>query len=513
MRKKYLLLLILPVLLSCNYSSSNHDSSSTSSSTSTSSTSSSTSSDSIELEGYLPYEEAFESNVIDTSDSYKDGEFSSPYIKNIDSNDLNKIQFTSLNDVHGALYFSNIEEGNGFDRTQYYLNQVSPSINILNGDIFQGMALSNETRGKAFVDTINQMDFSCFVIGNHEFDWGMDNLKRFKDGDESNGELLIPFLGANIYYEGTDLHPSFIDPYMIVNQGSTKIGIIGMIGDNLESSISSNMIEGYEFKNSLSLTKTYSKLLREEHQCDYVILSLHDYDEEFFDSIASFEDEYRIDLVFGGHTHYVKDDAFSRNDGSSLLALQGGANNEYIVNASISLENDEVTYSIDRYDSKYDSAIRNYIYSNYSETINMAEGVINSFDIYRSRTQIGRETVEYLKNQYNASGAIINTAGVRDGLSRGEVTYNDVLSVYPFDNLVYDVIIDGRSVLSYIRSNEDYIYYSIDDEVISSSKLYHIVLIDYVYTNSYNRRYFDGSYFKYLDINIREAYIEYLSNL
>lgn len=513
MRKKYLLLLILPVLLSCNYSSSNDDSSSTSSSTSTSSTSSSTSSDSIDLEGYLPYEEAFESNVVDTSDSYKDGEFSSPYIKNIDSNDLNKIQFTSLNDVHGALYFSNIEEGNGFDRTQYYFNQVSPSINILNGDIFQGMALSNETRGKAFVDTINQMDFSCFVIGNHEFDWGMDNLKRFKDGNESNGELSIPFLGANIYYEGTDLHPSFIDPYMIVNQGSTKIGIIGMIGDNLESSISSNMIEGYEFKNSLSLTKTYSKLLREEHQCDYVILSIHDYDEEFFNSIASLEDEYRIDLVFGGHTHYVKDDAFSRNDGSSLLALQGGANNEYIVNASISLENDEVTYSIDRYDSNYDSAIRNYIYSNYSETINMAEGVINSFDIYRSKTQIGRETVEYLKNRYNASGAIINTAGVRDGLSRGDVTYNDVLSVYPFDNLVYDVIIDGRSVLSYIRSNEDYIYYSIDDEVISSSKLYHIVLIDYVYTNSYNQRYFDGSYFKYLDINIREAYIEYLSNL
>ena len=108
------------------------------------------------------------------------------------------------------------------------------------------------------------------------------------------------------------------------------------------------------------------------------------------------------------------------------------------------LENDEVTYSIDRYDSNYDSAIRNYIYSNYSETINMAEGVINSFDIYRSKTQIGRETVEYLKNRYNASGAIINTAGVRDGLSRGDVTYNDVLSVYPFDNLVYDVIIDGR---------------------------------------------------------------------
>ena len=465
------------------------------------------------LDGYLSYDEAFNDGEIDSENSYKDGEFNSPYISNKSNPSLTEVRFTSLNDVHGALYFSD-GDGNGFDNTAYFLNEYQKngdSINILVGDIFQGQYLSNMTHGKAFVDVINQMDFDCFVIGNHEFDWGLDVLEGYKDGDLTNGELNIPFLGANIYYKGTDSHPDFIDPYMIVNYGDVKVGVIGMIGDSIENSIDANRVGNYEFKNCQQLTREYSKILHQDYDCDYVVLAIHDYDEEDFSYFASFNGDEKIDFIFGGHTHYVKNDRFVRSDGSYLYALQGGANNERIVTAEIDIATNIASYKIDYYSSNRDSEIQNYLLTNFGDFISQANEVVATLDRRKNEYEIGTETVEYYMNYYDVQAAFINTAGVRDSLPSGEITNNDLLKVYPFDNLLYDVVMSGRDLYYLLRNQQDYIYSASRGNIdISYDVYYHVITINYVYTGSYYRSYLKDSHFKNLNITLRESYLSCL---
>ena len=72
------------------------------------------------------------------------------------------------------------------------------------------------------------MEFDAFVIGNHEFDWGLDKIARYADGDPENGEADFPFLAANIVCEGKKL--DWTEDYVIVEREGFKIGIIGVIG-------------------------------------------------------------------------------------------------------------------------------------------------------------------------------------------------------------------------------------------------------------------------------------------
>ena len=82
-----------------------------------------------------------------------------------------------------------------------------------------------------------------------------------------------------------------------------KIGIIGAIGSELESSIATNRIAPYEFVDPLPLIKEYAKKLKQELGCTLVVLSVHDNTTGINQEIADMKDEYQIDAVFNGHTH------------------------------------------------------------------------------------------------------------------------------------------------------------------------------------------------------------------
>ena len=114
-------------------------------------------------------------------------------------------------------------------------------------------------------------------------------------------------------------------------------------------------------------------------------------------------------------------------------------------------------------------------------------------------------------NYYDVQAAFINTAGVRDSLPSGEITNNDLLKVYPFDNLLYDVVMSGRDLYYLLRNQQDYIYSASRGNIdISYDVYYHVITINYVYTGSYYRSYLKDSHFKNLNITLRESYLSCL---
>ena len=121
-------------------------------------------------------------------------------LENDINHDVKSLEIFQLNDTHGAYYTQDDITGIAHVKTCIDQNIEDPYsvVKIANGDMLQGTAFSNMLLGEPGIAALNEMHFDAFTIGNHEFDWALDNLKVYKDGDLSNGELNCPFLGANI---------------------------------------------------------------------------------------------------------------------------------------------------------------------------------------------------------------------------------------------------------------------------------------------------------------------------
>ena len=108
--------------------------------------------------------------------------------------------FYAINDLHGKL--SDGEDHPGVDELSTYLKRKQLSddhvVLLSSGDMWQGSAESNMTKGLIITDWMNEMGFVSMTLGNHEFDWGESYI-------EENAKLAeFPFLAINIYDRETD---------------------------------------------------------------------------------------------------------------------------------------------------------------------------------------------------------------------------------------------------------------------------------------------------------------------
>ena len=113
---------------------------------------------------------------------------------------------------------------------------------------------------------MSAMGFDAMVVGNHEFDWGIDVVTNYFDGNPVNGEATFPLLGANVFYSGTMDSVAHIDPYTIIEREDVKIGIIGTIGYGLEESIAASRINGYVFASPTDIIEDYAIKLKKRRK-------------------------------------------------------------------------------------------------------------------------------------------------------------------------------------------------------------------------------------------------------
>ena len=395
------------------------------------------------------------------------------------------LEIFAFNDVHGNVKDST--NGLGIGRTstllKTYPSNVNNALYISQGDMWQGSAESNKTKGKLVTDWMNQVGFTSMTVGNHEFDWSTSYVK-------SNSQLAnFPFLGINVYDRTTNQRVDYLDASVVINKNGAKIGIIGAIGD-CYSSISSSMVQDVYFKvgNDLTnLVKQEATRLKNEVGCDMIIYSIHDgsdnYDYLDYDYDESLSNGY-VDLVLEGHTHknYILTDSYG------VYHIQNYANNKSINYINLTVNTGKNTVRVNNtetiftnYYSYLDAdANAQYLFTKYASEIGDVNSVIGYNSSYRSSAEIS-ELVADLYLQYGLSkwgssyniylgGGYISTRSPYD-LSAGDVTYNDIATLLPFSN---------KLVLGSISG------YDLKYKFVSTSNTnYHISLSPYGEANSY----------------------------
>ena len=437
---------------------------------------------------------------------------STPNTDNADGG--SSVNVIMLNDNHGVLTENNWNLDKIASGINYY-ESIGETVKIANGDMFQGTYVSSTLRGLPMLDALNALDFDAFVIGNHEFDWGLDEMKKYKDGDPSNGEAEFPFLGANIYDKRTNAMVDWLEPYTIVECGEITIGIIGIIGE-VETSILSTHVKDYDFVDARDIVKDLASELRTVKGCDAVIVAAHGDDDSLNATFATYTGDSRIDGIFTGHTHIPTDEEIRRADGTNICVLQNGGNGDSFATLLMEFDKDGNLTDTDgklNKASRFDSnGILASVFEKYEDELAIGDTVLMTIDQDVSRYDVGLSVVRSMYLKYNTDFAIVNGGGVRTSISAGEVTYADVFQILPFENETYIITLSGELLKSYLDNSISNIYYwGIDINSIKDNENYEIAIVDYVYLSNAFADYRNDSY---IDTNelLRDTFIDFMKS-
>ena len=417
----------------------------------------------------------------------------------------------SINDTHGAL--KDTANDVSMAKVATYIKNLEKQediIKIANGDIFQGSYVSNKTYGKIFIDILNELSFDCFVIGNHEFDWGFDKIKQYKDGNMENGEANFDFLGCNIIYSDTKEHVEWLKPYYITTVNNFKVGIIGSILEKGESSIAKDKVENYEFIDAVPLIKEYAKKLRNVEHCDLVLVSTHDYDDDFNNKIANLPIESKIDGLICAHTHQYIEEYLYNVDGTKLPIIQSNTKNQ-------SVGYIQYNYSIDNYlsSSIHHDYVNNLvedeeiidIFNNYNQLFLDSDVVIGYTPNTLYRSTLGHFAGDCMVENLHVDLAAVNTGGVRTQINVGEITRGQIYDAFPFDNEIYVLNIKGSVLKNYCSQQSDYLYFNNGFNInnFKDNEYYKFGLIDYVFKADYAQYYLKDVEYEKTNLYIRDV--------
>ena len=414
------------------------------------------------------------------------------------TSDTVEIDFYNLNDFHGAVEHSAENKELGINRLgSFFKTRIAANPHTVitsSGDMWQGSADSNITRGRLVVDAMNMIGFEAMAIGNHEFDWTDTVIHT------NRARSNFPLLGINIFDKRTAQRASFADPYTMIQRGGVRIGIIGTIGASLESSILQSAVANYSFVPYTSLVISAAEYLRAQG-AKMVILLNHDGQVE--QGVLPY-----VDGVFNGHTHMIRTDHLNYVEGNVTKqrpVYQASANGKAIAHLKfrydVNLDKVEfireqsgvITYdnlvnlgAFPSEDPDIKAMYNQYLIDEINAIKNEVVGVANGTF---TRAKLGLLAVdEMLEFGRSMSSQVVasfhNSGGIRDTISSGEVTYGGLYKALPFDNELIIVRVTGTQLSWWLSQN--LVMKTIANlGTIQANQTYAIISINYLIEKNY----------------------------
>lgn len=201
------------------------------------------------------------------------------------------------------------------------------------GDFSQGTPYYNIYKGEVEVRLMNEMRYDAGTIGNHEFDFGLENMARlFRLAD-------FPIVCANYDVTGTVLE-GLVKEYVVLRRNGVKIGVFGL-GTQLEGLVAKESYGDVKFEDPVSEAQRIADLLRTQEKCDVVICLSHlGWQGDPYSDVELIENTRGIDVVLGGHSHsYFEVPAYYKNlDGVEVPLQQMGKHAAFVGKMVLTLQ-------------------------------------------------------------------------------------------------------------------------------------------------------------------------------
>ena len=179
------------------------------------------------------------------------------------------------------------------------------------GDVYQGTDVGLRSKGQLMIDLFNHLRYDAWVIGNHEFDWGMEPFRRSLQASR------MPVLAANTILEGKapgeisdDKNPlSKIRSYIIKEIEGVKIAIVGVTTPGMPFWFRPEYTSGLDFSYPAESVRRAIRQAKSEGAHAIVLaghmgLKMRSGGDDFANNVIGLTSEFPDVAVFlGGHTH------------------------------------------------------------------------------------------------------------------------------------------------------------------------------------------------------------------
>jgi 2',3'-cyclic-nucleotide 2'-phosphodiesterase (5'-nucleotidase family) len=338
-----------------------------------------------------------------------------------------------------------------------YIHQLkgnSADVAVLNaGDDFQGTPISSITRGRSQIELMNIINPDAMTLGNHEFDYGLQNLEK----DLSLAHF--PILNANIFDERNGRN--FQEPYLVKTFGNVRVGIIGLIASDLPILTMRESIKGLRILNHVQVTRKYIAELKKQ-QVNLIIVLSHigvDADEALADSVPD------IDVIVGGHSHTP---LFQPAKRKHTIICQAGTRGRWV--GELDLTVDLAGDSVYQYDGKLvETAVGKVtpnpiaaakvdeLESSVDKELNQVIGTlgVDWQRAYNHESNIGNWAADVMREFAQTDVAFANSAGFRKDLRAGTITVRDIWEMFPFNNNFVTFRVSGKMLRAMISWQAD----------------------------------------------------------
>ena len=366
------------------------------------------------------------------------------------------------NDVHCAI--------EGYSKLAAMKSELKASYDhvgvVSSGDFVQGGTIGAVSKGEYIVRLMNIVGYDAITLGNHEFDYLLERL------NELNAISNTKFISCNFAKIGES--KTCFEPYTMVSYGDVDIAYIGITTPETITSSNPAQFKNengeiiYTFNEEVLASVVQSNIdAAEAAGADYIVALSHiGYidDDNWSDITDIIENTDGLDVVLDAHSHTVIEEKVVKDkSGDDVLLSSTGTKFEYMGKLTITedgLDTELVkTAEYEKTDAAVDAYIKE-INDSYAELGNRVIGqslvtldTHNGDDrlVRKSETALGNLCSDALRVTTGADIAYVNGGGLRAPIKAGEVTFNDIFSVFPYNNQVVTIEVTGQVFLDMLE--------------------------------------------------------------
>jgi len=382
---------------------------------------------------------------------------------------LTKIAILHTNDVHGHVWAFKAADGTmrgGFAAQAQLIKKIRKEMEekggitlvLSGGDVNTGVPDSDLLSAEPDFRGMNLIGYDGMVLGNHDFDGGLDKLFQQK------AWATFPMLSANVIDKKTKL--SLVEPFVIIERKNVRFGIVGLTTDQLSKLVLPQNVSSLEVTDPVKEAERRLPMLKEKGANILIALThlgvestganlnqIATTDNDLAEKVPDFH------VIVGGHSHTLLEKG--TRVGNTLI-VQAGEKGQHLGRVDLEWDSQKLqvvsatasTLPIVPSQGE-DEAVKNALAPFQEKVAKILDQKIGESRVFldgererlrHQETNLGNLICDVLRKKTKADIAIYNGGGIRASIQQGPVLLRDVYRALPFRNTVVTATITGKQL-------------------------------------------------------------------